>query len=216
MGEKIEALLIDFDGTLVDSVPLLYRAYAHFVMIFGLWPSQEEFITMNGFTADEMVACIKAWRELDYPTERLLKLYTTICRYQYDEAPISDGASEFVQWASGRGYRLGIVTSASREWVKPVLEREKLDRYFEVIIGKENLKRGKPDPEGFIQAVKSLGVPLEAAIAIDDSPNGIEAAVKAKMRAIQFNGIGTYHAQDKRALFFGNWAQIKHFIQEEE
>lgn len=216
MGERIEALLIDFDGTLVDSVPLLYHAYCHFVMIFGHWPSQEEFITMNGFTADEMVACMRTWRELDHPFETLLKLYKTLVKHQYHGAPIHKGAAEFVKWAHGRGYKLAVVTSAYKEWVEPLLEREGLRSQFDVIVSKEDINRGKPSPEGYQLALSKLKVAGSHALAVEDTPNGIESAISAGIRAVQFNSSGTYHALDSRALFFGNWQQIQHFIEEEE
>ncbi len=91
---------------------------------------------------------------------------------------------EFIQYLKLKGYKLGIVTSSSRTKVDTVLEQVDLTDTFDVIISAESIKKGKPDPMGFVLAQTSLGVENTECIVFEDAFTGIKAATYAFMRVI--------------------------------
>jgi len=93
---------------------------------------------------------------------------------------------EAVLRAAGRS-RLAIVSGAARAEVDTVLRATGLD-VFEVIVTAEDVTRGKPDPEGYLLALLRLRLQAADAVAIEDSPPGIEAANAAGVRCVAVLG----------------------------
>jgi HAD superfamily hydrolase (TIGR01509 family) len=103
-------------------------------------------------------------------------------RYRAD-LPIVPGAREAVQRLGAR-YRLGLASSSNRPLIDAVLETAGLAELFEVTVSAEEVPRGKPAPDVFLEAARRLQVSAERCTAIEDSGNGIAAARAAGMRAV--------------------------------
>ena len=86
-NKKPKALFIDFDGTLIDSVPALFSAFSNFLRYHEKQATLEEFTTMNGFTAREMIGCVRAWHNIEEEPEELLKQYFAYVQRAYMEKP---------------------------------------------------------------------------------------------------------------------------------
>jgi beta-phosphoglucomutase-like phosphatase (HAD superfamily) len=100
-----------------------------------------------------------------------------------------------------RGWALAIVSGASRAEVLRALGAARLTHVFRFVVAAENVRRGKPHPEGYRKALRRLGVAAAEALAIEDSPGGIAAARAAGLRVV---GIATSYvpARLKRAGAF--------------
>lgn len=212
-NKKPKALFIDFDGTLIDSVPALFSAFSNFLRYHEKTATLEEFATMNGFTVQEMIGCIRAWHNITDPPEDLLVQYVSYIQRAYAEAKFFKGSFAFLEWAHREKIQLALVTAALREWVEPLLQREGFENFFKTLVTYNDIKKGKPSPEGFALAVQQLGVDPTEGYAIEDSPNGISAALEANIFVIQFRSNSHYVPHDERALFSGSWPEILHFIQ---
>ena len=97
-----------------------------------------------------------------------------------DHLPLVDGAVEAVERLA-RAFRLGLASSSNRPLIEVVLEKAGLADLFEATVSSEEVERGKPAPDVFLEAARRLGVPPEACAAIEDSGNGIRAARTAGM-----------------------------------
>lgn len=91
---------------------------------------------------------------------------------------------DFIQYLKLSGYKLGIVTSSSIRKVDKVLEQLDLVDTFDTVITAESIRKGKPDPMGFVLAQTNLGVQSNECIVFEDTMNGIKAATYAFMRVI--------------------------------
>ena len=100
---------------------------------------------------------------------------------------------EFIQYLKAEGYKLGIVTSSNRKKVDKVLEQLDLTDAFDTIITAESIKKGKPDPMGFLLAQTNLGVKNTECVVFEDAFTGIKAATYAFMRVI---GVATTLSED--------------------
>jgi HAD superfamily hydrolase (TIGR01509 family) len=103
-------------------------------------------------------------------------------RYR-DELPLIDGALEAVERIGAR-WPLGLASSSNRPLIDLVLELSGLDRLFRVTVSSEEVARGKPAPDVYLEACRRLGVAPERAAAVEDSHAGIASAKAAGMRAI--------------------------------
>ena len=102
----------------------------------------------------------------------------------YEEgAPLIPGAAEAVARLAAR-WPLGLASSSNRELIDLVLETSGLGRSFETTVSSEEVPRGKPAPDVFLEAARRLGVDPGRCAAIEDSENGILSAKAAGMRVI--------------------------------
>ena len=94
------------------------------------------------------------------------------------------GLEELVADLAGWGKALAVATSAEKAIVEIVQARFEVFRRYQAVVCADDVKRGKPAPDLFLEAARRLGVPPEAALVLEDSPNGVDAALAAGMKVI--------------------------------
>ena len=99
------------------------------------------------------------------------------------ELPLIAGAEQAVERIAER-WPLALASSSNRELIDLVLESSGLGRYFEASVSSEEVARGKPAPDVFLEAARRLGAEPSRCAAVEDSENGILAAKAAGMRTI--------------------------------
>jgi HAD superfamily hydrolase (TIGR01509 family) len=100
-----------------------------------------------------------------------------------DELPLIDGARDAVERLAAH-WPLALASSANRELIDLVLARSGLARFFAATVSSEEVRRGKPAPDVYLEAARRLGAEPSACAAVEDSGNGILAAKVAGMRTI--------------------------------
>ncbi len=197
-----DALLLDLDGTLVDSEPLQRSAYeAYFahrrwdvpdLLIFTGRRAEDVFATVPGPWSHEDPAEVHAGVVSFFPTDAVPT-----------EIP---GARELVLAAARASVPMAIVTSAGPAWVRRAVGGA-LDvlSHVAVVVTSEDVSAGKPDPEGFSLACRLLGVDAARALGVEDSPAGVRAAVAAGVGEVA--GVSTTH---DAAVLFDAGATVVH------
>jgi phosphoglycolate phosphatase len=87
--------------------------------------------------------------------------------------------SSVIKFLHSRGIKLGIVSTKFRYRITNILKREDLFKYFDVIIGGEDVKECKPNPRGLLEAIKKLNLSISQTIYVGDSSTDAEAALRA-------------------------------------
>lgn len=100
--------------------------------------------------------------------------------------PVVEGAVAAVHALAAAGLRLAVASSSNRELIDAVLRRLDLDAVFGVTVSSEEVARGKPAPDVYLEAARRLETPPERCAAIEDSASGIRAAHAAGMRVIAY------------------------------
>ena len=108
--------------------------------------------------------------------ERMLEAYRR-------ELPLLPGAEEAVRRAAA-AFPLGLASSSNREIFEAVLDLAGLTDCFRATVSSEEVARGKPTPDVYLEAARRLGVPPEACAAVEDSHAGIRSAKSAGMRVV--------------------------------
>lgn len=186
----IRALLLDFDGTLADSLPALRRVYERFVIDLGAKPNGDEFDALNGPPLRDVVESLcMAHQSRAHAAEDLDRYYRLIADELVRIEPAA-GASELLNAARSRGIATAIVTSSKAELVWSWLEAVGL--HFDLIVAGDDIAEGKPSPAPYTMALRKLGVVPEQALAIEDSPSGIRSATAAGIRTLRLgHGVST-------------------------
>jgi HAD superfamily hydrolase (TIGR01509 family) len=179
-----EAVIFDLDGVLMDSEQLWNSAKEALVReAGGRWRSEAP-TAMMGMSSPEWSAYLRD--ELGVPMDtdginrevlrRMLESYRR-------ELPLLPGASEAVRALSAR-WPLGLASSSNREVIDLVLELADFGDAFRVAISSEEVERGKPAPDVYLEVAAELGVQPAGCVAIEDSSNGLRAAAAAGMAVI--------------------------------
>jgi HAD superfamily hydrolase (TIGR01509 family) len=100
-----------------------------------------------------------------------------------DELPLLPGAGDAVR-ALAASWPLGLASSSNRELIDLVLELSGLERFFRATVSSEEVPRGKPAPDVYVETARRLGVDPARCAAIEDSENGIRSAKAAGLRVL--------------------------------
>jgi HAD superfamily hydrolase (TIGR01509 family) len=116
-----------------------------------------------------------------------------------EHLPLVEGAAEAVRRLAG-AFRLGLASSSNRPLIDAVLQASRLGPLFQATVSSEEVARGKPAPDVFLEAARQLGVAPERCAAIEDSGNGIRAAHAAGMHVVAIPNRRYPPASDALAL----------------
>ncbi|MBI2981332.1 MAG: HAD family phosphatase [Deltaproteobacteria bacterium] len=190
------AILFDFDGVLADTEPLHFGAYHEVLGEEKIDLTKEEY-TSDFLGLDDRgcfrAVCQKKGKALS--AEKMKDLIRRKNRIILDKIESASlllpHVREFLREIKGR-YYLAIVSGALRSEILSVLAKEKIEPFFKIIITADDVKKGKPDPEGFLTALRVLNrdhgpesdlLLPEECLVVEDSPWGLEAAKKAGMKS---------------------------------
>ncbi len=179
------AVVFDFNGTLSDDEPLLYRIYAEMFAEQGRPLTTQQYADeLAGHSEEEIIGRWLGRDRLDL--EKLVA--DRIARYR---AIASDGSTvypevrEAVRYAATR-VRVAIVSGAAREEIVPVVEAAGLAPSISVIVAADDVADGKPHPEGYLRALELLGDDIRAGevLAFEDTEVGVTSAKAAGMHCV--------------------------------
>ena len=180
----IEAVVFDLDGVLVDSEHVWDEVREELARERGgRWHERAQ-ADMMGMSSTEWSRYMHDVVGLSASPEEINDEVVQRMRARYtDDLPLIDGAVEAVERLAG-SFRLALASSSNRPLIDAVLVEAGLERFFEATVSSEEVARGKPAPDVFLEAARRLGVAAERCAAIEDSGNGLRAAHAAEMRVI--------------------------------
>ena len=180
----IEAVVFDLDGVLVDSEHVWDEVREELARERGGQWHERAQADMMGMSSTEWSRYMHDVVGLSASPEEINDEVVQRMRARYtDDLPLIDGAVEAVERLAG-SFRLALASSSNRPLIDAVLVEAGLERFFEATISSEEVARGKPAPDVFLEAARRLGVAAERCAAIEDSGNGLRAAHAAGMRVI--------------------------------
>lgn len=182
-----QALLLDFDGTLTDSLAGMYQAYRQFLEQFGRDPSESEFDLLNGPPLLEIVRYLKVSHDLEGEEKTLLSNYLDLIDQVYLDVKPRVGAFDLLQAARDHHCTIVIVTSNSRKLTQSWLEKVFFSSMIDFIVSGDEVKQGKPHPEPYRIAFQHTLCKPSKIVVIEDSPKGAKSAVDAGLRTFVLN-----------------------------
>lgn len=180
----LKAIVFDFDGTLVDTESPSYLTWQETYRAHGTELSMADWSRAVGTShafdpARHLERAIGGPVPLSVFTERQRRRDELVAK-----EGLRPGVPSLLKEAKTRGLALGVASSSSLAWVNAHLKRTGISDAFQVIVGRDDVSRVKPDPELYLLAVERLGVAPSEAIAIEDSPNGAMAALAAGLLTV--------------------------------
>jgi len=182
----VTALLFDFNGTLSDDEGVQCAIFRELFGEQGRPLSEQEYFDQLAGRSDPEI--VERWLGAGHPAtaevlERRVQLFQERAG---DGSTVPQNVREAVLRAADRA-QLAVVSGAMRSEVELVLRAAGLD-VFDLIVSAEDVTRGKPDPGGYLLALRRLRLEAADAVAIEDSPPGIAAAKAAGLRCVAVLG----------------------------
>lgn len=181
----IQAVLFDLDGTLIDNMHFHTAAWIETGRLLGRELTREEILSYAGRKNEEILPLI-AGHALD-PEALAHYAATKEARYRELYAPhleLIAGAQAFLEQLNTRGVRCAIASAAPRDNRDFVLAGTGLASQVQAIVGAEEVERGKPAPDMFLEAARRLSTAPANTLVFEDAISGVQAARAAGMRVI--------------------------------
>jgi HAD superfamily hydrolase (TIGR01509 family) len=180
----IRAVVFDLDGVLIDSEPTWAEIRRRYVTDRGgRWRDGAE-IEMMGMSSTEWAGYLHHQLGVPLVPETISAEVVEAMAASYRRhLPLLPGAMAAVSRVAER-WPLGLASSANRPLIDLVLGLSGMDRCFSASVSSEEVARGKPAPDVYLEVIDRLGCPSGAAAAIEDSTNGIRSAKAAGLRVI--------------------------------
>ena len=190
MPRTFKAIVFDFDGLIVDTEVPEYEAWLGIFRSYGVdlplsvWTphiggGSENFdiydyleeLTGKPIDRDE----VRDRRRADFA--ELFKLAVPL-----------PGVEDYIASAREQGLRLGIASSSPHRWVHPKLEQLGLQDTFDTVVCSDDVGSAKPNPASYLKALADLGVTPHEALALEDSPTGVQGAKNAGLLCVAVPG----------------------------
>ena len=174
------------DGVLIDNTPVQARAFQLLFRDLGLTTNARHLLRrLNGMPATKILQSVfrhevpqKQLKE--YAAQREF-LYRTL--YWNQRKPLA-GLVEFLQAARAAGLKIGLGTGSGGPTLAYILDHLDLRRYFDVVVGEDDVPQGKPHPDTYAVVARKLGLPPENCLVFEDATLGEQAAYRAHMRCV--------------------------------
>jgi len=196
----IEAVVFDMDGVIVDSEQVWDDVREALVRERGgRWHERAQ-ADMMGMSSVEWSAYMHERLGLPEPPAEINDevVRRMLDRYRAD-LPLLPGAVEAVERLAAR-WPLAVASSSNRPLIEAVLEAAGISSRFATTVSSEEVQRGKPSPDVYLEAARRLGIAPARCAAIEDSANGLRAAHAAGMRVLALPNPHYPPAEDALAL----------------
>lgn len=194
----IRAVIFDMDGVLINSTKYIWKSFNILLSKFGVNISNKDIKKYLGKSLRDQ---IKMWKEdfnikeeIDY-TKFSEAAFKTELRLMKNEPESNHEAKKVVEKLKEKGLKIAVATSSQKPRAEKMLSILGIKNKLDTIVTADDVDNHKPNPDIFLKASNNLGVSPEECVVIEDAANGIEAAKKAKMKAIAI--LTEYHTKEE-------------------
>ena len=178
--------IFDLDGTLVDTMPLHYRAWDEAMRAVGLQCTLDEelFYSLGGVPTLKVAELIAKHYGLTIDPHAVFDHKESLFKALQKDAKLIEPVVEFARRVA-KTHPTAIASGGPRDIVHGMLKLTGLTPLFNVVVTPEDVVHGKPHPDMFLLAAKKIGVAPEQCLVFEDAEPGMQAAVAAGMKYVK-------------------------------
>ena len=184
---KYKAVIFDMDGLLIDSERIALSTFVEACRDNNYEPDINVYKKCIGTTSYNTREILINGYGSDFPFDTIAELWGK--KYHNEvlnkSVPLKPGALILLQHLEKEGVKRAVVTSTEQELALRKLTNAQIVHFFDFILGRDQVKQGKPDPEIYLAACHKLGEEPADCLALEDSDNGVLAAYYAGLTVIQ-------------------------------
>ena len=193
----VQTVIFDMDGVIVDTEPVHHFAYYQHFKELNIEVSDEMYRSFTGNSTRNIFQKLKSQFDLQEDVEDLILRKRHLFNEAFDlkeDLYLIEGVEDLIKDLYANGIQLIVASSASNVTINRVFTRFNLHQYFTHIVSGEDFPKSKPHPAIFEHAASLSVAPKENCIVIEDSTNGIQAAVSAGIFCV---GYDSFHSKDQ-------------------
>jgi HAD superfamily hydrolase (TIGR01509 family) len=218
MNMEQKVVIFDMDGVIFDSEKLVLDSWEAVGGKYGI-PDVGKILTdCIGTSKAKTQEIVYEHYGKDFDFEKYSKEASQLFHAHVRESglPVKKGVRELLQYLKEEKIPVGLASSTRLAAVEEELKQAGLYDYFRVVVGGDQLKRSKPEPDIYLMACEKMGISPENAYAVEDSYNGIRAAYSAGMMPIMVPDLlpATEEMREKSIAVFDDLLQVKRFFVE--
>ncbi len=182
---RIDAVILDLDGTMVDSEPASRLVWSQLIAGYGAQFTDEDYLAIVGQRTDESAVYIQARYQLPVTPAALLgqknAIWSTVWRRGLPARP---GLAELIAALAERDVPWGVATASPRHYAETVLRQLGYDAACRALAGGDEVAESKPDPAVYLLAAERLGAAPAHCLVVEDSVPGMQAGLNAGMTVV--------------------------------
>jgi beta-phosphoglucomutase family hydrolase len=184
--KKVDAIIFDMDGVLIDSERISFKCFQEVFKEHNYQIDEKFYLKLIGRNVKSIKTIMEEEYGTDFPFDTIYKKKANLALEITDKngVIIKPGVHELLDYLNKENYKIAVATSTRRERALQLLEEAKIKEKVNYVICGDQVENSKPNPEIFLKAAKGLNVSPEKCIVIEDSDAGITAAHAAKMIGI--------------------------------
>jgi pyrophosphatase PpaX len=178
---RFPVVLFDLDGTVIDSGAIILASMRHAAReVLGVEvPDEQLMAAVGGPGLEAQMQALSPDR-----ADELVTVYRAHNEPLHDELACCAGMDDVLVQLKDEGRRLGIVTAKRRQTVELAFARIPIEHLFETVVGGDETKKHKPDPEPLLLALERLGAAPDEAVYVGDAPFDVKAAKAAGLYSV--------------------------------
>lgn len=184
-------IIFDYDGVIVDSEIIYHSTAIEELKKYNIDINSDYiFSNFSGNSQKPFNEIIFEHFKVPLPENFYPKLIQKIFDKAQQVKPI-DGVAKLLDYLSSKNIHYCIASGGRKEWIQKTLEHTNLRKYFPndmVFTSRDYVANGKPSPEIFLYALKTLGKTITESLVVEDSPNGLSAGVASKIKTLAYIG----------------------------
>ncbi|CAO2842719.1 unnamed protein product [Amaranthus hypochondriacus] len=180
----VSSVILDLDGTLLNTDGVVTDVLRSYLVKYGKQWDGREALKIAGRTPLEASAAVVEAYELPCTTEEFVKEFTPMFSDHWSNIKALPGANRLINHLCAHGIPIALASNSSRSNIEEKISSHGWKESFNVIIGGDQVKVGKPSPDIFLEAAKQLNVQPSSCLVIEDSIPGVTAGKAAGMEVV--------------------------------
>ncbi|WP_340075076.1 HAD family phosphatase [Leptobacterium sp. I13] len=186
-------VIFDMDGVLVDSEPIHMELEEHVFAHIGIDFSEAYHHTLVGMAPVQMWEKIKIDHKISTPIEELLEIEKELKFNEIQKRDIAenDHVGLLLDTFKKEAFKLSVGSSSPKKIIEAFTKKTRIQHYFDYLVSSEDVARGKPFPDIFLEVARLYNEPADSFVVIEDSKNGVTAAKAAGMKCIGYRNLNS-------------------------
>jgi len=193
---KIKAVIFDMDGVLIEAKEWHYESLNAALGLFGAEISRyDHLVTFDGLPTKKKLEMLSL--EGGFPYK--LHDFVNDLKQQYTMEVVYAKCKPVFQHQfalsklKAEGYKLAVGSNSVRKTVEIMMEKSGLLQYLDLFLSNQDVKKGKPDPEMYVNAIQRLGVSPGECLIVEDNDNGVKAAIASGAHLLKVESPADVH-----------------------
>lgn len=204
----VSGCIFDMDGLLFDTERIFQNYWRAIAAERGIVLADSFITEITGTSGEMMNRILKKYYHTEDGEEIQKDCKERVLRRLDKNIPVKTGAVEILGRCSMLGIKTAVASSSPLRQIENNLKNAGMENCFDAIVSGDQVEKGKPAPDIFLLAAKRIGVLPEDCIVFEDSPHGIEGALRAEMKAVMIPDLLPPREEHKR------WIDVYNNLQE--